>query len=159
MSGLFATAGSKMYIGGTVTAKLTDFVLGDYSGQSWVEIGWCENIGQVGDESASIKFDSIGNARTQKLKGVRDAGNQQLVCGIDAVDAGQLLLVAAQATDFNYAFRIDFDDAPAGGTCSARYYIAKVQSAREQLDTANNVAKLVTMLDINSNVVRVAASA
>lgn len=155
--GIFATAGAKLYIGGPLSPKQTDFVLADFNAQSWVEVSWCENLGKVGDESAGIKFDSIGNARTQKLKGNKDAGMQQVVCGRDHTDEGQDNLIQAQATDFSYAFKLELDDATAGGTPSARYYIAKVQSASEQLDTANNVVKLNAGLDIDSNIVKVNA--
>ena len=50
-------------------------------------------------------------------------------------------------------------DAPAGGTPSERYFIAKVGSASEAYDTANAVMKLNASLWVNSNVVRVNAAA
>jgi len=45
MAGIFATAGARLYIGGSLAAQTTDFVLGDFSGQSWVAVNWMENIG------------------------------------------------------------------------------------------------------------------
>jgi len=156
---IFATAGTQMYMGGAVASQSADFVLSDYDAQSWTEIGWMENIGAFGDEASEITFDTIGEQRTQKLKGTRNAGNIDLVTGIDYTDAGQIALRAGQAEIFDYAFRVDFDDAPSGGTPSQRFFIAKVMSAREQLDGANNVARLNATLGINSNVVEVAAAA
>ena len=67
--------------------------------------------------------------------------------------------LAAEKTDNNYAIKIEFDDAPTGGTPSERYFIAIIGGASEQLDTANNVMKLNLSLWINSNVVRVNAAA
>lgn len=156
MSGIFATAGSKVYIGQVMTAQSADFTSSDFQGQSWTEIGWLETIGQFGDESTEITFEAIGESRVQKLKGTRNAGNMELVCGIDNSDPGQLALRAAEQTPFDYAFKVEFNDAPPGGTPSERYFIAKVMTARETLDGANNVVRLNATLAINSNIVAVA---
>ena len=155
MSGIFATAGSKVFIGQTMSPKSADFTECDFQGMTWTEIAWVETIGQFGDTSAEITFDAIGEQRTQKLKGTRNAGNMELVCGIDSSDPGQIALRAAEATPFDYAFRVDFNDAPPGGTPSQRFFIAKVMSAAEQLDGANNVVRLNATLAINSNIVAV----
>lgn len=158
MAGIFATAGAELYIGAALASQTTDFVLADFAGQSWVQIGWMENIGAFGDEAASITFDAIEQQRTQKLKGTRNAGDMSVVCGIDYEDAGQIALRAAEATPNNYAFKVLFNDAPSGGTPSERYFIGLVMSARETLDTANNVMKLNATIGINSNIVRVNAT-
>ena len=155
---IYATVGSHIYIGQTMAQQSADFVEADFDGMSWVEINWAENIGAFGDESAEITFDAIGEGRTIKLKGVRNAGNVALVFGADYEDSGQAALRAAEATPHDYAFKVEFDDAPEGGTPSLRYFIAKVMSARETLDAANNVIKLSTTLGINSNIVRVDAA-
>jgi hypothetical protein len=157
MSGIFATAGAKIYIGNAKDAQSDDFDASDFAGESWVEIPWAENIGAFGDAAASITFDAIGEGRTQKLKGNRNAGDMQLVFGIDTSAAGQTALRAAEATKDDYAFKVEFNDAPAGGgTPSIRYFIGKVMTATEVLDTANNVVKLNATVGINSNIVRVA---
>lgn len=159
MAGIFATAGAKLYIGGATAAKTTPFVIGDFSAQSYVAVNWMENIGSFGDEASSITFDAIEQNRTQKLKGTRNAGDMAVVCGIDYEDAGQIALRAAEATPNNYAFKVEFNDMPSGGSSnSLRYFIALVMSARETLDTANNVMKLNTTLGVNSNIVRVSAT-
>lgn len=159
MTDIFATSGSKVYIGQSLASKITPFILSDFAGQSWVEIGFVETIGQFGDESSSIKFDSVGAGRTYKLKGNRDAGDISLVCALSYGDYGQAALRGAETTPNNYAFRVDFNDMPSGGTTpSKRYFIGLVMSAREQLDGANNVMKLNAAIGINSNIVRVNAA-
>lgn len=157
MSGIFATAGSKVFIGQSIDPQSVDFIASDFDGESWVEIRWLESIGQFGDESAEITFDAIGEGRTQKLKGIRNAGNMDLIMGVDHTDPGQTALLAAEATPHDFAFRVDFNDAAEAGTPSQRFFIGKVMTAREQLDTANNVVKRAGRIGINSNVVRVDA--
>lgn len=159
---IFATAGSKLYIGTALAAKNSDFVEADFSSIVWEEITPMESIGTLGDTAAEITFDAIGNARTQTLKGTRKAGNMECVAGIDYADDGQIALLAAEKTPHDYAFKLVFNDAPATGaspTPSERKFVAKVMSAAEALDTANNVMKLNFTLAVNSNIVRkVAAS-
>lgn len=156
---IFATAGSKIYIGQALAPQTDDFVESDFDTQSWVEIGWPENLGAFGDQAALVEFDAINKSRTQKLKGNRNAGSMALIFGIDYADSGQAALRAAEATDDSYAFRVEFDDMPSGGsTPSFRYFIAKVMTVSEQLDAANNPARLNSTLELDSNVVAVAAT-
>lgn len=157
MSGIFATAGTKVYIGNPLPAQSANFVLGDFAGQSWVLIGWLESIGAFGDESSEITFDAIGEGRTQKLKGTRNAGNMELVAGIDHTDDGQAALLSAEQDALDYAFKVEFNDEASGGSPSERYFIGKIMSARETLEGANNVARLNVTVGINSNIVKVDA--
>ena len=157
--GLYATAGSKLFIGTVLASKATDFVIADFESQAWVQVNNCENLGSFGDSAQEISFNDIGKGRAQKLKGVRDAGSMAVVCGIDYADPGQIALLAAEKSIHDYAFKVEFKDAPEGGTPSQRLFIAKVMSASEALDEANNVMKLNSSLGINSNIVRVAAVA
>lgn len=156
---IFATAGADVYIGQIIAGKSTPFVLADFNAQSWVPIGWLESIGAFGDESSEVTFDAIGENRTIKLKGVRNAGNMELVAAIDYDDDGQATIRGAQTLPNDFAFRVVFNDAPAGGDPSERYFIARVMSAREVLEGANNVMRLNVTLGINSNIVVVNASA
>lgn len=159
MSKIFATAGAKLHIGAAKAFTGTDFTASDFTTgtPSWTEIGGTTNLGSAGDTSELITTNHIGEARTRKLKGTRNAGSMQVLIDLDYADAGQLALIAAEKTDDTYAFRITFNDAPAGGTPSYRYFVALVMSAAEQLDEANNTTKLAVTLELDSNIVRVAA--
>lgn len=155
---IYATNGAKLYIGTALATRSADFVVADFASQTWVEIGEVEALGTVGDTSAEITFDSISTNRTRRLKGTRNAGSMEVVCGIDYEDPGQIALIAAEKTIHDYAFRIVMNDAPAGGTPSERLFVAKIGSAAEALETANNVMKLNASLWVNSNVVHVDAA-
>lgn len=155
---IVATAGTTFFIGGVLPAKSVDFVAADFTSQVWVPVSHLEGLGTFGDTSTEITFDSLSQNRTIRLKGTRNAGNQEVVVGIDYADAGQIAILAAEKTPYDYAFKMVFDDAPEGGTPSQRLFIAKVMSVAEALDTANNVMKMNASLGINSNVVRVNAT-
>ncbi|CAM3387859.1 hypothetical protein PANO111632_17245 [Paracoccus nototheniae] len=154
---IFATAGTRLYIGGPLAAKSTDFVEADFTSQTWVEIDETEGLGSAGDTSAEVTFDGINSARTRRLKGTRSAGTLEIVCGLDMTDPGQIALIAAERVKGDYAFRMVLADALPGGTPSERMFVAQVGSAAEQYDTANTVMKLNATLWINSNIVKIAA--
>jgi hypothetical protein len=158
---IYAANGAKLFIGGPLASKSTDFVLADYAAQTslWTEIGETEGLGSLGDTSAEITFQGISANRDRRLKGTRNAGTMEIVCGLDYADAGQIDLLAAEKARGEYAFKLVLNDAPAGGTPSERYFVASVASAVEALDAANNVMKLQASLWVNSNIVKVDAEA
>jgi hypothetical protein len=160
MSILLATAHSKLYIGAAKAFAGTDFVASDFTSgsPSYTQIGGTTNLGSAGDTSELITSNQINIGRTRKAKGTRNAGAMQVVCDLDIADAGQLAAIAAEKTSQSYAFKLTFNDAPSGGTPSTRYFAAFVMSATEQWDEANSVMKLNLTLEIDSNIVRVAAA-
>lgn len=158
MSILLATAGSKLFIGGALASDGSDFDATDFTSQTWVEIKGTTNLGGAGDTSQLGTSDQIGVSRTRKWKGTRNAGSMEIVMDIDISDAGQLALIAAEKTRDSYAFKLEFNDAPSGGTPSTRMFCAFVMSAAETYDQANDRIQLKATLEIDSNIVRVAAA-
>ncbi|MGH9916723.1 MAG: hypothetical protein ACRD63_15715, partial [Pyrinomonadaceae bacterium] len=62
----------------------------------------------------------------------------------------------------NYPFKIELNDKPAVGAApknSLRYFMGLVTSAQEAGGAANTVQSLNSTVEINSNIVKVAASA
>ncbi|MFC0198881.1 hypothetical protein [Paracoccus rhizosphaerae] len=155
---IYTTAGTRLYIGGPLPAQADDFDATDFSSQTWVEVGETEGLGSAGDTSAEVTFDGINSGRTRRLKGTKNAGNMDVVCGLDPSDPGQIALIAAERTKNDFAFRVVLADAPAGGTPSERMFVAQVGSASETYDSANSVMKFNASLWINSNIVKIAAT-
>lgn len=165
MSRLFATAGTRVSIGPVKEFSGTNFVATDFTtgNPTYTPILGTTNIGGAGDVAELISSNQIDPgdprvSRTRKMKGSRNAGSMQIVCDLNYADPGQLALIAAEKTDETYAIKIEFNDAPAGGTPSVRYFVALVMSASEQFDEANSIMKLNATLEIDSNIVRVAAA-
>lgn len=155
---LHPVAGARIYIGQQLDDQSTDFVEADFSTQSWLEIDGFSSMGNLGDTAALISTDLINRGRTVKQKGTFNAGQMQNQFAILPDDLGQIALRAASAVRQNYAFRLVFDDAPAGGTASERLFIAMVMSAEETGGGANTVRQLNGSLEINSNIVRIDAA-
>lgn len=147
--------GSKLYIG-PVRESTVD-TLAEYEGLAWVEIGEVESIGDLGDQSNPVTFQSIGDSRVRKLKGARDAGTQQIVMGRSPSDAGQIALKAAERTKFEYAFKLEIADAPDDDyTNSVQYFGAMVMGARVNMGTGDNVVKITADLGINTEIIEYA---
>jgi hypothetical protein len=115
------------------------------------------DLNKIGDTAELITSNQVAVARTRKMKGTRNAGSSQLVADLDYADPGQIALIAAEKTKLTYAFKIVLSDSPAGGTPSARYFVALVMSAAENYSEANAAMKLEATLEIDSNIVRVDA--
>lgn len=159
---MLKTAGSKLYIGGTaVTDKWTDFAAADFTSQTWTEISGAEDLGTAGDKADVISVKVVGSDRTKKMLGTKDAGQMAVVCALDASDAGQLAAIAANKSQALTAFKLEFPDKPAGETATptTRFFAAYVSGAEEGYSSADNEIKLTLTLEINTNIVAVAASA
>jgi hypothetical protein len=162
MADLYAVSGCKIFIGGPLAAKSTDFVVGDYTTQVWVEITGWSMMGAVGDAAQIITESIISEGRDKKVKGTRNAGSMQNQFVTDDLDPGQLAMVAAEKTRNNYAFKVELNDKPTAGASpknSQRLFIGMVAGVPEQGGSANTIQKVSNTIEINSNIVRVAASA
>lgn len=162
---LYPVAGSKIFIGGVKATQAADFVAADFSAQTWVEIDGWSTYGAIGDTAQVISTDLINRGRTTKQKGTANAGSMQNVFAVIGGDAGQaaLLTAGAGSNKNNYAFKIEFDDAATSPvsptpTPSMRYFIGLVTTAQEAGGTANTVQNLNATIEINSNIVKVAAN-
>lgn len=156
---LYPVAGCHIYIGGVLSDKSTDFVVGDFASQVWTEIDGWTNAGPIGDTGQLITTPIINRGRDTKQKGTSNAGQMQNEFAQNVLDAGQLLLIAAAApTDKNNrAIRVDLNDAISGAP-SKRYFIALIMNAEESGGGANTIRMLKSTFEVNSNIVRVAAT-
>lgn len=161
---LYPVAGKRFYIGGVMATKKTDFVAADFAGQSWIEIDGWETHGSIGDAGALITTALINRGRDVKQKGTANGGSMQNNFAILTEDLGQIALIAAAqpANKNNYAFKIEGNDAPASGsdpTPSMRMFVGLAMNASEQGGNANTAQMLQSTVEVNSNIVKVAATA
>lgn len=160
MANLFAVAGAKISIGGAaVTPSDDDMDASDFSSISWTEIADWTQCGSFGDTAALISTDVISRGRTVKQKGVKNAGQMQNTFALNSGDAGQTALISAANGNLNWPFKIEWDDAPSGGTPTINYFVGLVMTAEHAGGSANTVRTLNATVEINSSVVTVAASA
>ncbi|WP_448043813.1 hypothetical protein [Bradyrhizobium liaoningense] len=160
---LSAVSGQKIFIGGVKDDQAADFTASDFSGETWVEIdGWTQ-CGAAGDTAQLITSSLINRGRDVKKKGTKNAGSMQNVFAIVPGNAGQTALIAAANTSNNYAFKIENNDAATSPASpvpqpSKRYFVGLVMTAEEAGGSANTIQNLNATIEINSNIVKVAAN-
>lgn len=133
--------------------------LEDYEAASYVSLGQVEDAGQFGDESSAISFTALKDSRTRKFKGPRDAGTMAVVCGADTTDEGQDAMVSAEATKFDYMFKVTLNDAlTLSGTPTVCYFSGKVMSKRRNVGNVSNVVRYTFNVGVNTAILEVAAT-
>ncbi|GGX63283.1 hypothetical protein GCM10007385_35520 [Tateyamaria omphalii] len=159
MSDLFPVAGAKFYIGGATETQANDFIATDFSAETWVEVDGWETAGSKGDTAELITTQLINRNRDAKQKGTRNAGSMQNVFASLPGDAGQAAMRAAESSTNNFAFRVVYDDIPDGGTTgTTHYFVGLVMSWQDQGGSANTTRMRQATVEINSNIVEVAAA-
>lgn len=160
-------AGSKLFVSPTPVVPDTISAMSDgdaiifFEGISdWIEIEEVEDFGTIGDSAESVTFTAVGNRRVRKFKGSKDAGTQELVCGRDPLDDGQEQLIVCEKTDFNYAFKIELNDARADTfSKSEMYYAGMVMSNPTNMGNVSNVVRRNFSIGVNTAVYEVASGA
>lgn len=105
--GLYPVAGSKIYIGGPVTAKGT-VTEADFVGASWTEIDGWANAGAIGDTQNVSEQDLINQRRTRKMKTTLNGGTMENQFVPLALDPGQIKFKAAIDDCRPYQFKIEW---------------------------------------------------
>jgi hypothetical protein len=142
--------GVTLFIGDAVLNPLTA-TLASLDAETYIEVGEVEDAGQVGDESADISFTALLDARTRHFKGARNAGVMTVVVGHDSTDEGQEALINAEATTWDYAFKVQLNDATSlTGEGTIFYFAAKVMSKRINIGNVANVVKATYQLAVDT---------
>lgn len=158
-------SGARLFIGSTAIPTIAnDFdisdagqkaaVLAEFEADSYVEVSEIESLGEFGDTAEEIKFTSLANSRTRKLKGPFDAGNVSVTVGDDPSDEGQIAMIAALAQKFDYNFKVISPDAlTLGGTGTIEYFYGKVMTKAKNIGNASNVIRRSLTVGINSPII------
>ena len=158
MADIFTATGAKVFIGPSVTTA-TDSTA-EFAALSWTEIALVETIGEYGDESAAVTFAAVGDGRTRKAKGARDAGTLALTVAHAADDVGQQALEAAEGTYNNFAFKVTLPNRlNATGTDEVNYFRGLVMSKRLNVGGNDNVVRNTYNVGVNSQIYVVAPTA
>lgn len=113
MSGeLYPISGSKIFIGGVVSAK-GEVSQSDFNGASWTEIGGWANAGEIGDVQEVGEQSLLNERRVRKFKTSLNAGQMDNQFVPMALDSGQIKFKKAINECRPYQFKIEW-----GADCS-----------------------------------------
>jgi hypothetical protein len=113
MATLYPVAGCRYFIGPAIELPDVDATEADFASVTWTEVKNYMEAGALGDAAALITTPLIDRARDVKQKGTRNAPSRQDNFAVAINDPGQIAMLAAEATNYNYPFRVDLNDAPA----------------------------------------------
>lgn len=141
-------SGAKLFIATTAGIPAN---LAAYQALTWTEVGEVEDGGEFGDESETVSFTALSDARTRNLKGPRNAGTMTLVVGDDMLNLGQIALEVAEASPLDWPFKVQLNDAvTVGGDDSNHFFSGKVMSKRRNVGNATNVVRRTFAVGINT---------
>jgi len=156
------SAGIKIYIGPVVDVEaikalsyndaLTAFEA--VSGGDWDEIGEVETIDRIGDTTDTATFTALGDRRARTFKTTKSGGVITVTCGLDPLDDGQVAMQAAQGTDFNYRFKIEYNDArDEEHSISTDYWAGQVMSRDKTIGSVTDISKIAFTISNNSGLI------
>jgi hypothetical protein len=156
------TAGARFYIGPVVNPDDIED-MSDEDALSffdaiptveWVEVGEIESFGDLGDNAETASFASVKDRRQRKFKTVHDAGTMSIVCGRDPLDVGQDVMIDAEKTDWNYAFKLIYADSQEPGQPdSIDYFAGTVLSRPVNLGGVGDLTKITFAVGVNTMIV------
>ena len=154
-------AGRKIFIGTVITPPVgagTEFDAGDFialNSDDWVPIAKWQTAGALGGEQQTITTTYINEEWEEVQMGTKNPGTMQNTFGVEDEDPGQIALYAAAGDKRLYQFKIEFPDAPVGGTPSYRLFAAYVTFPAEQGGEANTAGLMQVNLVKFKNTVRI----
>lgn len=127
----------------------TDDIAG-YEAKTWTTVGNVSEIKAVGASVSPITFTPLSTGIEENHKGVVAYGDGGVMCGYDAADAGQILLlsgVIGANKNAEFSCRVTLQD----GTKD--YYYGKVFTATKTLGAAGAVVAVDYTIKLNSAIV------
>src|SRR6266403_1105661 len=152
MAGDVITAsGTRVFIGPAATSTMDP--IAEFAAVAvWTEPGLVESVGEFGDQANKVTCEALGDGRVRKSKGARDAGTLAIVCGHDPTDVGQAAVIAAEATNVNYAWKLILPDAPVGYSDTIQYFRGLVMGKRLNVGNNENIVRRNFSVEINSEI-------
>ncbi len=94
------------------TPQPSDLDQAAFEALTWVEVKSVGKVGETGLSTNIVTYDTLDTDVTQKGKGVSNAGDPDVEVARIYNDPGQVALRNAAKTNFNYAFKLERNDAP-----------------------------------------------
>lgn len=142
----FSSIGSKIYLSAGVPATIDS---SGFGALTYTEIKEVTDIGMIGPESSVITFNPVADSSTYKLKGTRNNGALDLKGARAPTDAGQTLLVAAEASTSPYAAKLVLQN----GTIL--YAQVLVMSYKTSVGSGSQITSFESKLEVSGAIVTV----
>jgi hypothetical protein len=158
MARMRTITGTELYIG---PSQVTDPAnAAAFAGLTWTRIGMVRTMPSYGDKASVVSGAEVGAGRVFKAKGARDSGDTEIVVYPDPEDVGQQALIAAEATNLYYPFKlVKPDKLNATGTNGIDYLMGLVTSKNLAGGENDAIATQTFSVSISSGITGVAPTA
>jgi Phage tail protein. len=149
------TVGTRLFIANTAICTTETA----YKALTWTEVEEVEDIGTFGISAEKVTYKTLADGVVRKAKGTVDYGSPTLKLPRVPTGPGQAAIKAA-AKDRNnaYNFKVEFDDAPDGGTATTIYMHAFVMSYTTEIGAADGIVRATVGLEVDAEPIEVAAA-
>lgn len=151
------SSGTTFGISTTVPAATVD-TTGEYDALTYTLVGGIRNLGRFGDRKNQVKFAVLGDGRVRTLGGARDAGVLDISVAFDALDPGQIAMIAAADTNDSYAFEVTTPDGQGVAVDSRFWFTGEVMAAELAVDENDSVLSMNFTVSVNTAVLRILTS-
>ena len=136
----FQTAASTT-LGVSASLPATYDVTG-YAALSYTLIGEVENLGEFGQTYNLVSFLPLAQRGASKVKGSYNNGRFEPQLALDVADAGQVIMLAALASDNQYAFEVTLN----GGEIF--YFSGLVMKFAPVINTVDDIVRRSSIIEI-----------
>lgn len=98
---IHSSAGTCLSVSATLP---TTYDAAGFGALTMTTVGEIESVGEMVTRRNSGEFSNLCTGNTSVIKGNRQAMTISVVCALDEDDAGQVLMIASEASHDNYAF-------------------------------------------------------
>lgn len=161
MSGLYAVAGSKIYISDAPVTAKGEVTAADFETTVWVEIDGWANAGSLGDTQEVGEQSLINQRRVRKFKTILNAGTMENQHVPMPTDPGQIKFKEAIESCQPYAFKVEWSgdcvdpaDPDALEGMTDMFYGLALPGARSGGDAASALLRTWSIA-VDSNIVEV----
>ncbi|MEM1189943.1 MAG: phage tail tube protein [Pseudomonadota bacterium] len=147
MSNAFSSAGTTVGLSATLPGA---FDAAGYGALTFTEIGEIESVPEFGPSFSLITFTPLNSRVVSKRKGSVNYGQLAITLGRVPSDAGQTILIAAQASDASQAIEITLQD----GT--KIYTTGQVMSYRTNVGNTESMTLASVMIELDRPLIEVA---
>lgn len=142
----FSSAGSQVLISAGVPAT---FDAAGFAALTFTPIGEVTDIGVVGPESSVILHNPVASNTTYKFKSTRNNGVIALKGGRAVADPGQVILLAAEASNSPYSMKIVLQD------LSVLYFQTLVMSYKTSIGSVSQITSFESNCEVSGDIVTV----
>lgn len=140
-------AGTTIGISATLPTTFDSDAMTGYPSETYTSLGEVTDLPEFGKTYNLVTHNPIADRQTKKYKGAYNNGTLSVTMARDDDDAGQVILLAALASDNDYAFKVTYQDT------TVDYFTGKVMSFTSVAGGVDSIVNRNCRIEITRDIV------